>query len=75
MFKDPEVSGGKPYVGRLAPAPTGALHVGNDTIQRAVASGALRGVLLPGKKVRFTKEAVRAWLGSCETAPTDWRVK
>lgn len=52
-----------------------ALHVGNDTIQRAVASGALRGVLLPGKKVRFTKEAVRAWLGSCETAPTDWRVK
>lgn len=29
MFKDPEGSGGKPYVGRLAPAPTGALHVGN----------------------------------------------
>ena len=52
-----------------------ALHVGRDTMMAALATGALVGVELPGKKVRFTEEAVRAWLRSCETAPTDWRFK
>ena len=62
---------------RLYPARevVGALHIGYDTLNRALASGALVGVRMPGKKVRFTEDAVRAWLGSCETEPTDWRVK
>lgn len=62
---------------RLYPASdvVSALHIGYDTLNRALASGELVGVRLPGKKVKFTKEAVRAWLESCETQPTDWRSK
>ena len=52
-----------------------ALHVGRDTMMAALATGALVGVELPGKKVRFTEDNVRDWLRSCETEPTDWRVK
>lgn len=62
---------------RLYPARevVSALHIGYDTLNRALATGALVGVRMPGKKVRFTEEAVRAWLRSCETEPTDWMVK
>lgn len=62
---------------RLYPARevVSALHIGYDTLNRALATGALVGVRMPGKKVRFTEGAVRAWLRSCETEPTDWRVK
>lgn len=52
-----------------------ALHVGRDTMMAALATGALVGVELPGKKVRFTEDNVRDWLRSCETEPTDWRFK